>query len=603
MKPWLHSLNARSFIVQLLGLAVVLGAVGLFHLQTLRQSVHGEAARVGETAAAIFREELGQHPERLQPGVLQGVADRLSGKLVNVSRLRFLDASGTVVADSRPLQQDAPQQTVGGTRKGTIQITAPILGRYDPVRRSNQIGTVVVEVDLALAERRVRRSFLQSMLLLLALIPLYWLIEYFALGRSTSRRLRTTASAATALAAGDYSARARVRGRDEIGQLGSAFDAMAAELQSTHERLQLEIHERHEIQQRIGELNRILEAGVELAQTQNRVLGVLNELSRMLQASSSLTEALEILPGYCKTLLQDSSGMIYLLHPSRDHLERVAEFGAPQGDDDFFNPANCWALRLGKTHAARAGSPLLCAHIGDALPGVEYQCAPLQAQSDALGMLHLQFNDGEGEVEGAAQATRNLLVAALSEQVGIALANLKLRETLRQQSIKDPLTGLFNRRYLEETLQREIDRAQRIDDRLVVVMLDVDHFKRFNDTFGHDAGDHVLKQVGRILSTSTRSSDIACRHGGEEFVLVLPQAGIRDGIARAEQIRQLVAELSLNFGGRPLGPLTVSLGVASIDAQTRSADALLKRADELLFDAKRQGRDRVVAESDPDAVE
>lgn len=602
MKPWLHSLNAKSVIAQLIGLTVVLGAVGWFQLHTLRESVHGEAARVGETAAAIFREELGQHPERLQPGMLQGVADRLSGKLVNVSRLRFLDASGAVVADSRPLQQaDASQQSFSGPKDGTIEIKAPILGRYDPVRRSNQIGSVLVEVDLTQADRRVRRSFLQSMLLLLALVPLYWLIEYFALGRATSRRLRTTARAATALAEGDYAARTRVGGIDEIGQLGRAFDSMAEQLGSTHDRLQQEIGERQEIQQRIGELNRELEAGVEVARTQNKALGVLNELSRMLQASGSVTEALEILPGYCRTLLEGSSGMVYLLHPSRDHLERVAEFGAPQGEDDFFNPGDCWALRLGKTHTARAGSPVLCAHIRNPLPGVEYQCAPLQAQSEALGMLHLQFNAGAGE--GAAHATRNLLVAALSEQVGIALANLKLRETLRQQSIKDPLTGLFNRRYLEETLQREIDRAQRTDDKLVAVMLDVDHFKRFNDTFGHDAGDHVLKQVGRILSTSTRSSDIACRHGGEEFVLVLPNAGAQDGIARAEHIRQLVAGLALNFGGRPLGPLTVSLGVASINTRTRSADALLKRADELLFEAKRQGRDRVVAESGPEAAE
>ena len=224
---------------------------------------------------------------------------------------------------------------------------------------------------------------------------------------------------------------------------------------------------------------------------QNRAISLLNDLSKVMQACATMDEALPILPSYVERLLTDSAGGIYLLNPSRDHLELSQEFGASTSLERFFGPEKCWGLRLGKLHVTRLDSAVRCSHIDNLQPDCEYLCAPLQAQSESLGLLHVQFQSGASNDAGI--EARNLRVIVLAEQVGVAASNLRLRETLRQQSIRDPLTGLFNRRYLEETLQREIDRAHRTDGPLTAIMLDVDHFKRFNDTYGHDAGDHVLR--------------------------------------------------------------------------------------------------------------
>lgn len=593
MRRWFHSLAVRSVLAQLLGFTIVLSIVGALQLASIRRSVYAEAARVGETAAAIFREEISQDTRRLDPAVLQPMADRLSGKLVNVSRIRFADVEGRVIADSRPVRtRDVAGAEPLLERGKTIEIVTPISGRYDRQRRSDRLGTVRVEIDLGLADRRVQRAFLQSMALLLALIPAYWLIEYLVLGRSTLRRLRATSDAASALSAGDYAARTGVRGEDEIGRLGRAFDEMATRLSATHAQLQHDIVERNAAEERIRELNRELEASVDAIQTHNQAIALLNDLSKVMQACGSVEEALKIIPRYAQSLLAGAGGGVYLLHASKDHLELTAELGGSITLDRFFSPEKCWGLRLGRVHVSSADSTVVCAHLHALTPGVEYHCAPLMAQSDAVGLLHAQFPTMENS--DARGIARGLRVVALAEQLGIALANLKLRETLRQQSIKDPLTSLFNRRYLEETLQREIERSRRTDSPLTAIMLDVDHFKRFNDSYGHDAGDHVLVLLGRLLGQSTRASDIACRYGGEEFLLILPSASQAEGMRRAEQLRKAVADLELDFMGRNLGRFSISLGVASLTPGMRKGAELLKEADELLFQAKAMGRDRVV---------
>jgi diguanylate cyclase (GGDEF)-like protein len=164
---------------------------------------------------------------------------------------------------------------------------------------------------------------------------------------------------------------------------------------------------------------------------------------------------------------------------------------------------------------------------------------------------------------------------------------------LRNQSIRDSLTGLFNRRYLEESLELECSRAERSKDPISVVMLDVDHFKRFNDTFGHDAGDIVLKHIGEILRRSIRQGDVACRFGGEEFVLVLPGTGAAEALAVAERIRQSAQKLEVVYRSQSLGRITVSLGVAVYPIAGETPAELIEAADQTLYKAKNAGRDRV----------
>jgi diguanylate cyclase (GGDEF)-like protein len=194
---------------------------------------------------------------------------------------------------------------------------------------------------------------------------------------------------------------------------------------------------------------------------------------------------------------------------------------------------------------------------------------------------------------------RQQLIRTVASSLGLALANLRLRDKLRQQSIRDLLTGLFNRRYLEETIAREIHRVDRNQHPLGVIMIDVDHFKRFNDTHGHEAGDIVLREMGVFLRSQVRGEDIPCRYGGEEFVLILPDAPLEVTKLRAEKLRAGIQQLNLVFKDQPLGSISVSLGVAVYPEHGSTADAVIRAADAALYRAKRAGRNRVaVAEID-----
>ena len=190
-----------------------------------------------------------------------------------------------------------------------------------------------------------------------------------------------------------------------------------------------------------------------------------------------------------------------------------------------------------------------------------------------------------------------------AEQVGLSVANIRLRDALRNQSIRDPLTGLYNRRYLEETMERETRRAVRSSQGLGVLMLDLDHFKKFNDTYGHEAGDLVLRETAGFLLKSVRAEDIVCRFGGEEFVVILPLAELKITQARAERIRSRLRELSVVHQGQSLGVITVSVGVAELPQHGATAKELLEAADAALYRAKKEGRDRVAVAESPQATE
>jgi hypothetical protein len=186
----------------------------------------------------------------------------------------------------------------------------------------------------------------------------------------------------------------------------------------------------------------------------------------------------------------------------------------------------------------------------------------------------------------------------LTELLSLSISNIRLSETLRTQSIKDLLTGLFNRRHMEECLQREIWRASRNGRQIGVIMADIDRFKTFNDTYGHGAGDYVLSAFGNLVNTEIRGSDIACRYGGEEFTLILPEATAQDAPWRANDLLEKVRSLKLTYGGRELGPVTISMGVSTYPDAGTTSEELLKAADSALYSAKLAGRNRVVVHGD-----
>jgi diguanylate cyclase (GGDEF)-like protein len=218
------------------------------------------------------------------------------------------------------------------------------------------------------------------------------------------------------------------------------------------------------------------------------------------------------------------------------------------------------------------------------------------AHGEALGILHLQPSaDPLRQLDPTgprAEADRKL-AEVLAEQIGLALGNLKLRETLRSQSIRDPLTSLFNRRYLEESLEREISRANRDRSSVAIIMLDIDHFKDFNDTYGHQAGDAALRTLGEYLKKATRGQDIVCRYGGEEFALVFSGSNLQGALERGEALRDGVKRLQVQYASQLLGSITVSMGLSLFPDHGTTIAEVLRGADQALYCAKRDGRDQI----------
>ena len=326
----------------------------------------------------------------------------------------------------------------------------------------------------------------------------------------------------------------------------------------------------------------------------NRAITLLAEMGNLLQSCITADEVYTVIAQFAPQLFPAESGALGVLDTSHHVINLVVSWGelSATPNEAVFPPGNCWALRTGRLHRVEnTHAALLCKHLADPLPSA-YLCVPLSAQNETFGLLHLSLPP---RVSGRLTEGKQQLAVTLAEHIGLALANLELRETLHSQSVRDSLTGLFNRRYLEESLEREVFRAKRSKSPLGIVMLDLDYFKPFNDTLGHEAGDNVLRELGTFLQQHVRGDDIACRYGGEEFTLILPGASLAVTRARADQLRERIKQLQVDYHGQLLGPLTVSLGVAILPDHGTSGQAVLRAADTALYRAKAAGRDRVVA--------
>jgi len=334
------------------------------------------------------------------------------------------------------------------------------------------------------------------------------------------------------------------------------------------------------------ELARSLEESRRLGDT----LGQLSNLGHMLQGCRSLDEAALGLAATLARMFEGTRGSVNLVNASQNLVAPIGQWGDAAAVDAAFAPDECWALRLGHAYPDEPSfaNAFTCRHLhSEPARDVHTQlCVPLLAQGSVLGTLVL-LDDA-----AIAAETRTAAIAA-AEQISLAIANLRLQETLRTQSLRDPLTGLFNRRYLEVSLARDLTRAIRRSQPLAVLMLDVDHFKRFNDTHGHDAGDALLTQFGELLMTSIRTEDVACRYGGEEFTIILQEADAALALDRAEDICRAVRTLKVGYRNQDVGPVTLSIGIASYPQHGDAPDQLLRRADRALYVAKETGRDRV----------
>jgi diguanylate cyclase (GGDEF)-like protein/PAS domain S-box-containing protein len=349
-----------------------------------------------------------------------------------------------------------------------------------------------------------------------------------------------------------------------------------------------DITKRKKTEAALLEANKKLEASVSELEQRTREMTLLNEMGDILRACLTTEEAYSVIVRVAQQIFPVQVGSLYVFAPSRNLVEAVAAWGDPELLERSFSPQDCWSLRRGRIHwVENSRSGLICRHIHQPTPE-GYVCIPMMAQSEALGVLHLMQPDGIKMTD-----TKQRMAITMSEHIAMALSNLRLHETLRSQSIRDPLTGLFNRRFMEESLELEIRRAARNQRTLGMIMIDLDHFKYFNDNFGHEAGDLLLKELGILLKSNIRGEDIACRYGGEEFTLILPEGTEAVTRQRAEFFKDAIQRLDVHFRGHPLGKMTASMGVAVFPDHGRTAKALVEAADKALYRSKSAGRDCV----------
>lgn len=322
----------------------------------------------------------------------------------------------------------------------------------------------------------------------------------------------------------------------------------------------------------------------------NEQAALLTAMTRVLQVAENVNEAGMLVAKYLPQALPESTGgAIYLLRASRDCLELLAQWGDAQAAAHF-QPNQCWGLRLGQPHGIGDGPVNLhCGHLPPERVLDGHLCMPLIAQGEALGVLVLDHDAAHG-TDFAEARGRAIHVA---EHLSLALANVRLRDDLREQSVRDPLTGLYNRRYLEESFMHELARAERDRKPVAVFMLDVDHFKRYNDTHGHEAGDAVLRALGRTMTESSRLCDIVCRYGGEEFTVVLHDTAEDEARAWSERMMGRVRAMEIRSNGQPLPAVTISMGLALYPDHGSTPSSMLQAADAALYEAKHAGRDRL----------
>ncbi|MGE3958983.1 MAG: diguanylate cyclase [Vicinamibacterales bacterium] len=602
MKRWFDDASVRWKLTVLMAgtttLALTLAALALasYEVITFRRALEQKLTVVAEivgrnsTAALAFgdakaaKDVLGALDA--EPAIELGAVYDMSGKT-----LASYVAPGVVA--SVPASSGEP----GNRRVGTAMIVVrPIV--YDDER----VGTVYVQSSL---NELFSRMLVFGGLTLLVVVSCALLGLFLSAGlqeRISQPILDLANTARLVTSDRNFSLRARAGGHDEVGLLVQDFNRMLAEIERQDQQLrQRQESLTEEVASRTDELVRAngqLTVSVKRVEHYAEQIAQLTALGQLLQSCLTAEEVFGVIQDAMPRLFPGDSGSVTILKSSGNLMETMAVWGANPPHQRVFGPDECWAFRRGRPHfVADPTSPLRCAHL---VPedGPASFCVPMVAQGDNVGILQFNFLHVDPaerlDDAGTMQSTRARIATALGEHTALALANLRLREALRSQSIVDSLTGLFNRRYLENMLERECRRAVRSKRPLAVMMLDVDHFKQFNDTWGHDGGDAVLRELSSLMRAHFRGDDIACRYGGEEFVVVLTEATLESAFARAEELRKEVHRLVAEHRRQPLGTITISIGLAALPDHGVTPEDLIAAADRALYQAKAAGRDRTV---------
>ncbi len=331
-----------------------------------------------------------------------------------------------------------------------------------------------------------------------------------------------------------------------------------------------------------------LQRQIDTAAEHNRQISCLAQMGRELEAYTDRASIWPHVGAFLEQLFPQLAGEVLELGRESRTLRPVTSWG-PKRPPCGEAQAGCAVLYRERApfDQGRAAAPECGLNRTD--PDAGWACIPILASGEPLGVLRIWGRTPLGSSpRGPLAGYQSDLAEASAEQISVVLVNLDFRKTLADLAMRDPLTGLHNRRFLEEALMREVARARREKGSLGVLMLDLDHFKDFNDSFGHEAGDNALRTVGDFLKKAIRTTDVVCRYGGEEFTILLPGATLDEAYAKAEQIR---IGIRATLGSR--GNVAACLGVAVFPGHGDSPNSLLRAADTALYRAKALGRDRV----------
>ncbi len=373
-------------------------------------------------------------------------------------------------------------------------------------------------------------------------------------------------------------------------QLESRVEERTLSLTEANLRLTQEVAHRRRIEEDLQIAKKDLSEQLAQLEEYTSVQTCISQLSDTLQICKSLEEAFQVSQELTKKIFSHCRGYIFMGHStSPTTLTCVAQWGHEPEKKAIatFEQENCWGIRKSAPHISEISAPgLCCEHLST--PAVTTLCVPLIIQGEVLGLLQL-------ESEGAIETLTQNYAKNVADQLALAFNSLKLKDELKVQSYSDPLTGLYNRRYLEIYLSQRLGVGIHEGEEIAsLILFDVDHFKAVNDTYGHDAGDVVLQYLAKFLQMNVREIDFVCRYGGEEILVVLPNASLTQACKRAEILRKGIQQLSIRHGQLELPEITVSAGVAHFSEELDTVPKVLKAVDLALYRAKNQGRDCVV---------
>ncbi|TVQ43280.1 MAG: diguanylate cyclase [Gloeocapsa sp. DLM2.Bin57] len=354
-----------------------------------------------------------------------------------------------------------------------------------------------------------------------------------------------------------------------------------------------EITELKESKMDLLKLNETLESQISQLRLRNQEMNQLGKINDFLQVCKDFEEVKKTLGGLLKPLFAKFNGAVFMLNNQTQTMEILSYWGRECVSLTNFNIDDCWALRTGHIYEANYNYPeLYCCHNQQVFQGNNTLCIPMIAQGEITGLLSLY-----SATESDFTEEEISLAQTAAKQIALIIANLKLQENLQDQSNRDALTGLYNRRYLTKSFTEYLIKAKNSEQLLGVIIVDIDYFKKINDVYGHLAGDLVLQKVANYLKDNIRKEDLICRYGGEEIVIIIPNMSLKQLVYRAKKLQIVIKNLNLEYLEQKIPTITASFGIASFPNHGEDEETLIHIADKALYLAKAKGRNRVIVGS------